>query len=94
MTKILRSIDQKGRSVKTILSQSKEQRSPAKNKALSDLPSSLLQWLVLDGAVNPAWSENLNTMLDENRRLNNADRENIRQQSEAETDKVSVKNML
>lgn len=48
-----------------------------KNKLQLEPPSIIQSWLVLDGALNPAWVDNMSTLLDSHQRLQLANGEQI-----------------
>ena len=48
-----------------------------KNKAQIDTPAFINKWVILDGALNAAWVDGMNTLLDEGKKLSLANGENI-----------------
>ena len=54
--------------VKTYLTNYKKQEQP-KQKHKADLPSVLLKWVVMDGILHPNWTEALNTVVDQEKKL-------------------------
>ena len=48
-----------------------------KHKAPYSQPTIIQKWIVLDGALNPTWVDNMNTLLDEERKLALASGEKI-----------------
>ena len=54
--------------VKTYLTNYKKQEQ-SKQKHKSELPSVLLKWVVMDGVLHPNWTEGLNTVVDQERKL-------------------------
>ena len=46
-------------------------------KTQSEVPSPIRKWVVLDGAMNPAWVDGMNTLLDQGKALSLANGEQI-----------------
>ena len=73
MTKLLRDS-----SYRTEAAQScRETFDEKKNKLQLETPSVSQSWLVLDGALNPAWVDNMSTLLDSHQRLQLANGEQV-----------------
>ncbi|KAL3832089.1 hypothetical protein ACJMK2_023767 [Sinanodonta woodiana] len=80
LPKILRDSSYMSEAVKSYLANFKE-----KQKGKQEMPSILLRWLVLDGVLNPCWTESLNTLLDSERKLSMANGGRIPFQDESTT---------
>ena len=66
--KILRDSSFLADAVKTYLSNYNKE----KQKGKQELPSILLRWIVMDGVLNPSWTEGLNTVVDCEKKLSMA----------------------